>query len=279
MFGYVQVRKPELKIKDYEIYQGFYCGLCYVLRKKYGFLGQMTLTYDMTFLVVLFSSVYQVPTERRRMRCMAHPGRKHLRLYNEFTEYAAHMNMVLTYYHWKDDREDEASKKAWLGMKLYRGKKNRAAGLFGRQEACMVSALQQLSELERRGERNIFLLADCFGELMRGLFSYKEDVFSDYFAELGYHLGRFIYLMDALDDLEEDEKKGCFNPLFYHREHRDPRDFMGWIADILLDEMAAAGAAYQKLPCVEYADILGNILYAGVWNKFDAWTQKQEERA
>ena len=135
MFGYVQVRKPELKIKDYEVYQGFYCGLCYVLKQKYGFLGQMTLTYDMTFLVVLLSSVYQMPVKKKQARCMAHPGRKHLRLYNEATEYAAHMNMILTYYHWKDDREDEASGKAWLGMKLYHGRKNRAAKAFENQES------------------------------------------------------------------------------------------------------------------------------------------------
>lgn len=274
MFGYVQLRKPELKIKDYEVYHGFYCGLCYVLRKKYGFLGQMTLTYDMTFLVILLSSVYPVPLERKRMRCAAHPGKKHLRLYNEMTEYAAHMNMILTYYHWKDDREDEASGKAWLGMGLYRGKKNRAAGAYREREAEMVSALDRLWELERQGEGDLFRLADCFGELMKVLFCYKKDALTDYFGEIGYHLGRFIYVMDAVDDLEGDGEKGRFNPLLRHRERPD---FMEWVGDILLDEMSAAGAAYQKLPCIEYSDILGNILYAGVWNKFDEIAQRQEK--
>ncbi len=275
MFGYVQLRKPELKIKDYEAYHGFYCGLCYALRKKYGFLGQMTLTYDMTFLVILLSSVYPVPLERKRMRCVAHPGKKHLRLYNEMTEYAAHMNMILSYYHWKDDREDEASGKAWLGIKLYRGKKTRAAKEYQEQEAGMAAALERLSELERQGETDLFRLADCFGELMKVLFCYRKDAFTDYFGEIGYHLGRFIYVMDAVDDLEEDERKGRFNPLVHHRERPD---FMQWVADILLDEMSAAGAAYQKLPCVEYSDILGNILYAGVWNKFDEIAQGQEKK-
>lgn len=270
MFGYVQVRKPELKIKDYEVYHGFYCGLCYVLKEKYGFFGQMTLTYDMTFLVLLLSSVYDVPVEKKRGRCIAHPGKKHLRLYNEMTEYAAHMNMILTYYHLKDDREDEASKKAWLGMQLYRGKERKAAGRFRKQEESIVASLKRLSELERQGETDILKLADCFGMLMQGLFCYKEDVFSGYFKDLGYHLGRFIYVMDALDDMEKDEKKGCFNPLIKQKERQD---FIQWITEILLDEMAAAGAAYQKLPCVEYSDILGNILYAGVWNRFDEMMQ------
>lgn len=266
MFGYVQIRKPELKIKDYEVYQGFYCGLCYVLRKKYGFLGQMTLTYDMTFLVVLLSSVYQVPLQKKYMRCIAHPGRKHMRLYNEMTEYAAHMNMILTYYHMEDDRADEGSKKAWLGMRLYGRKKDAAAEKYRKQEESIVSALESLSELERQEETDLFKLAACFGELMKGLFCYREDALSDYFSDLGFHLGRFIYMMDALEDMDADEEKGCFNPLL---RYRNRQDFMQWIGDILLDEMASAGAAYQKLPCIEYSDILGNILYAGVWNKYD----------
>lgn len=270
MFGYVQVRKPELKIKDYEVYHGFYCGLCYVLKEKYGFLGQMTLTYDMTFLVLLLSSVYDVPVEKKRARCIAHPGKKHLRLYNEMTEYAAHMNMILTYYHLRDDREDEASKKAWLGMQLYRRKERKAAGRFEKQEGSIVASLERLSELEGQGETDVLKLADCFGMLMQGLFCYKEDVFSRYFNELGYHLGRFIYVMDALDDMEKDEEKGCFNPLLKQRKRKD---FIQWITELLLDEMAAAGAAYQKLPCIEYSDILGNILYAGVWNRFDEMMQ------
>ena len=191
------------------------------------------------------------------------------------TEYAAHMNMILTYYHWKDDREDEASGKAWLGMKLYHGRKNRAAKAFENQESGMAASLERLSGLESRGETDIFALADCFGDLMRGLFSYRKDAFLEYFSELGYHLGRFIYIMDALDDMDTDEKKGCFNPLLHHRCRED---FVQWIENILLDEMSAAAAAYQKLPCIEYSDILGNILYAGVWNKFDKLTQKQEEK-
>lgn len=273
MFGYVQIRKPELKIKDYEVYQGFYCGLCQILKEKYGFLGRMTLTYDMTFLVLLLSSVYDIVATEKLSRCMVHPGKKHLRLYNEVTEYAAHMNILLTYYHLKDDREDEASRKAWLGMKLYRKKKDRAAAGYEKQERQMVQALDRLSMLEKENETDIFVLADCFGKLMKALFCYKEDAFSDYLSEFGYHLGRFIYMMDAYDDMEKDSEKGCFNPLLFRR---DQPDFDKWIESCLLDEMAAAAAAYQKLPCLAYSDILGNIIYAGVWNRFDAMKQKKE---
>ncbi|MBR1741944.1 MAG: hypothetical protein IJ733_08770, partial [Lachnospiraceae bacterium] len=99
MFGYVQIRKPELKIKDYEVYHGFYCGLCSVLKEQYGFLGEFTLTYDMTFLVILLSSVYDLPVQKRKERCLIHPAKKHLKLINEATEYVAHFNILLAYYH------------------------------------------------------------------------------------------------------------------------------------------------------------------------------------
>jgi hypothetical protein len=108
---------------------------------------------------------------------------------------------------------------------------------------------------------------------MAVLFDYRSDAFSNYLQEFGYHLGRFIYIMDAYDDLAEDEKKGCFNP-FLQMERQD--DFEKRTEEWLLDEIAAAGAVFQKLPCVEYADILGNILYAGVWNRYDAL---QEEKS
>lgn len=266
MFGYVRIRKPELKVKDYETYHGFYCGLCSELKRKYGFLGQVTLTYDMTFLVVLLSSVYDIPVQKRMERCVVHPGKKHLWLTNEVTEYAAHLNMLLSYYHFQDDREDKDSKKAWLGMKLYHRKKERAAKEYALQEKLVREILSELTALEKRGETEIYKLADCFGRLLEGMFVYRQEPFSKYLKELGYHLGRFIYIMDAYDDLEEDERNGCFNPFLFVRGRED---FEQWVENMLYDEMAAAGAAFQKLPCLEYADILGNILYAGVWNRYD----------
>jgi len=266
LFGYVRIRKPELRIKDYELYRGVYCGLCSVLKRKYGFLGQVTLTYDMTFLILLLSSVYDIPMAGRTERCIVHPGRKHLSLENEVTEYAAHLNLLLAYYHFQDDSKDEKSRKAWLGEKFYYGKKKRAVRYVTGKQELMEESILALSELEMQQENDIGKLAGCFGKLLAGLFDYRQDGMSGYLRDLGYHLGRFIYIMDAYDDLEEDGKKGCFNPFLIQRGRED---FEKWVGDMLLDEMAAASAAFQKLPCLEYADILGNILYAGVWNRYD----------
>ena len=108
--------------------------------------------------------------------------------------------------------------------------------------------------------------ASCFGSLMMSLFAYKPgDIFEHDLKGMAYHLGRFIYIMDAWDDREEDLKKGRYNPL------RGDED----IERLLFDEMAKCSYYFEKLPCLQYGDILRNILYAGVWNKYDRKTKGQ----
>ena len=112
MFGYVTAYKPEMKMKDFYKYKAYYCGLCHVLEERHGLRGQVTLTYDMTFLVTLLTSLYEPETVHEKHRCMVHPLKEHDMLFNEITEYAADMNIVLTYYHFLDDWKDEKSKTA-----------------------------------------------------------------------------------------------------------------------------------------------------------------------
>ena len=107
MFGYVRIRKPELLVKDYECYKGFYCGLCHSLRDTYGLRGQVTLTYDMTFLVLLLSSVYDLAVKEEYKRCIIHPAGKRRVIRTEAADYAADINMLLSYYHFVDDKQDE----------------------------------------------------------------------------------------------------------------------------------------------------------------------------
>ena len=97
MFGYITINKPELRIREYETYHAWYCGLCRVLKDGYGRKGQLTLTYDMTFLVVLLSGLYEPKTEQGVARCVAHPTTKHGYLVNDISAYAADMNVLMAY--------------------------------------------------------------------------------------------------------------------------------------------------------------------------------------
>ena len=110
MFGYINVNRKELSEENKKIYQAYYCGLCQRLRENCGKRGQILLAYDMTFLVILLTSLYECETKGDEFRCVVHPLKKQRMLYNEITEYAADMNIILTYYKLLDDWKDEQSK-------------------------------------------------------------------------------------------------------------------------------------------------------------------------
>ena len=119
MFGYVTANKPELKIREFARYKGYYCGLCHTLLENHGRRGQMTLTYDMTFLVILLSSLYEPKEEEMRKRCLIHPAKKQYMIQNEVSVYASDMNILLTYDHLKDDWDDERKISGFFGMKVF----------------------------------------------------------------------------------------------------------------------------------------------------------------
>ena len=117
MFGYIAINKAEMKFKDYDVYQAYYCGLCRRLKECYGKCGQLTLSYDMTFLIVLLTGLYEPKTIAGETRCIAHPLEKHPTKINKYTDYAASMNLILSYYKCKDDWTDERKKKGYIAAK------------------------------------------------------------------------------------------------------------------------------------------------------------------
>lgn len=262
MFGYVKVNKPELKLREYARYKGFYCGLCQSLKKKHGFLGQLTLTYDMTFLVLLLSSLYEPKFTEEKKRCVVHPAKKQYVIRNEISEYAADMNILLTCDHFQDDWEDEKKVSAYAGMKVYAGKKKRIEKQYKRQADAIKKALDDLSYLEQERCRDIDRVARPFGELMAELFVWKEDAFQTILRNFGFYLGKYIYIMDAGMDVEADRKKGCYNPF---EEEALKEGFDGRLHEILDGTLRMAIAEFEKLPCEQDLSILRNILYEGVW--------------
>lgn len=130
MFGYIVMNKPEIKMKDFDVYRSFYCGLCRELREKYGISGQITLSYDMTFVIMLLSGLYEPKTYKGTTRCILHPVRKQPVRKNVMTEYCADMNILLTYYKCLDDWNDDR-KYVKLGYaRLLEGKNNRLLKLY-----------------------------------------------------------------------------------------------------------------------------------------------------
>ena len=272
MFGYVVANKPELKIREFNKYKAYYCGLCRVLREKYGILGQVTLTYDMTFLVILLTSLYESESKVSERRCIVHPAKKQKMLCNEITEYAADMNIVLIYHKLKDDWKDEKSKKSLVGLRCLRKTYLELEKKYPEKCEAICKCMESLSQCEQRQEKNIDITARCFGELMGELFVYKKDVWEQTLRDMGFYLGKFIYIMDAYDDVKKDIEQGSYNALIPLCEEPDfdvkCRDMMNFV-------LAECSNQFEKLPCVEDVEILRNILYAGVWTKYD---KKQLEK-
>ncbi len=275
MFGYVVAHKPELKMREFSKYKAYYCGLCQMLAQKYGVLGQMTLTYDMTFLIVLLTSLYEPQSEIFEKRCMAHPMQKQKKLVNEVTAYAADMNIILTYHHLADDWQDEKSKAGLVGMQVLKRAYRKLEKQYPKKCEVIANCIQRLHQCEVENEQEIDEVARTFGELMSELFVYQEDMWEDTLRKMGFYLGKFIYIMDAYDDVEKDKKKGNYNVLVSLSAEAD---FDERCKEMLNYVLAECTHEFEKLPCVEDVEILRNILYAGVWTGFDKRLTKKEKK-
>lgn len=275
MFGYIVVNKPEMKFREFDMYQSYYCGLCKSLKERYGKTGQMTLSYDMTFLALLLTSLYEPETKSGYRRCVAHPVEKHLYRQNEFTDYAADMNLLLSYEKCLDDWNDEhKTKKRLMAMLLKNGQEKvcqRYPGKIDKICACM----DKIHELEKANSSNIDEIAGVFGQIMAEIFVYRQDEWEETLRRMGFFFGKFIYLMDAYEDIEADLKQGTYNPF---KKIYECDDFEEQAGQVLLMMMAECSKAYERLPIVENTQILRNILYSGVWSRYDQVKQKRKEQ-
>lgn len=295
MFGYVVINKSELSGEEYERFQSYYCGLCRVLKQKYKKRGQALLNYDMAFLVILLTSLYECDTSKVSVRCVPNGGRQHVVRINEMTEYAADMNLMLAYHRCRDNWQDDHSHSQHVLARLLEGRYQQLREKYARQAKVMEQELLNLAQLEKNkgkslcaksaegicwkelaqrqllsapkeGDADIDSAANCFGRIVAEVFVYREDEWKDILWKMGFFLGKFIYLMDAYDDLEKDRKRGSYNPLLPVAEKKD---FEGFCHQMLVMTMADCSRRFEMLPLVEEIGILRNIIYSGIWTKYE----------
>ena len=273
MFGYIAINKAEMKFRDFDIYHAYYCGLCKNLKERYGRIGQITLSYDMTFLIILLSGLYEPPAEDSVRNCVAHPFQKHAAHTNEITQYAADMNIVLSYYKCLDDWADEHKKKAWINSRLLRSKVKQIEKTYPEKVKLIRDTLAQISACEKENEQDLDKMAGLFGEIMAEIFVWKQDIWKDSLHRMGFFLGKFIYLMDAYEDIDDDIANACYNPFMQFREREDFDDYCKQILTMMIAECSRE---FEKLPILTHAEILRNILYSGVWCRFEAICEKRQ---
>ncbi len=275
MYGYIRAYKPEMRFREYDIYHGCYCGLCEALHRRHGTAARWTLSYDMTFLILLLTGLYEPEEHKEARRCMAHPLQKNLHIQSEITEYAADMSVLLFHDKCMDDWNDERKLTRRAAAEMFRKSNRRIRRQYPEKSRVVQEELEKLHQMERAGETNPELPAGCFGTLLGELFVWKEDVWADTLRKIGFYLGKFIYLLDAYDDLEHDRSKGCYNP-FLSADTTEPQ-FSQTCESLLKMMMASCAEAFERLPILHYEEILRNILYAGVWLKFYQRKKEREE--
>lgn len=273
MFGYVIVNKGDMKFKEFDIYHSYYCGLCRALKKRYGVLGQVSLSYDMTFLVMLLSGLYEPETEEGMVKCVAHPFEKHITRSNLFTDYSADMNVLFTYYKCRDDWQDEKKITRLAYGKLMKSAYRKIKSDYSIKVRKIDNLMHELTVQESHNNEDIDKMAGLFGEIMGEMFAVKKDEWEESLRILGSYLGRYIYLLDAYEDIEDDIKENRYNPL--KKKYEDP-DFEEEIKSILTMMMAACSKEFEKLPIIENVEILRNILYSGVWYRYEAVREKRK---
>ena len=274
MFGYVTVNKQDLTVGGYERYRAYYCGLCRSLHSRYGRKGQVLLSYDLTFLTILLEGVYEDPLADEEHRCIPHPAKAHRMLFNTITEYAADMCVLLSYYHLQDDWEDDRRMRGLAGTKILRNDLRRIENLYPRQARAVRECIHQLSVYEKENESSIDKVAGLTGHMLSEIFAYREDTWTDELMEVGFYLGKYIYLLDAYKDLEKDKKRGKYN-IWTHYCSR--KDFEALVENTLTMMMAEAARYFERLPIVQDIDILRNVLYSGVWLKYREKEEQPEE--
>ena len=192
MFGYVMANSQELRPEQRKRYLGCYCGICRAIGARASLASRVALNYDMVFLALLLSSLYEPAEEQGSGRCLVHPLASRPWRQNEATLYAADMNVALAYFsaddHWRDDHRPDALALRRLLRPHYEAIQSR----FPRQCRAIETCIQDLSRLESERCPNPDLPANCFGLLMAELFCWRDDRWSGYLRQMAMGLGRLV---------------------------------------------------------------------------------------
>lgn len=221
MFGYVRPHKAELLVREYEQYKAVYCELCRELGKSFGIGARMTLSYDCTFYAMLALALSDSSIHGEQKMCTVNPTKRCSFLRSDGGEYkkAAALSIVMTYHKFKDNAADEKLLKSFaarIGAALLSRKYKKAKRIYPFIEQTVSTAMREQQAAEKEGEASIDRCceptAKMLSTLLADLVSEEDQGQRLALSELGYYMGRWIYAMDAADDLSDDLQSVSFNP-------------------------------------------------------------------
>ena len=272
MFGYVRINKMDLTFREFDYYKGYYCGLCKYLKENHGEVSRLSLNYDITFLIVILTALYKLDSDITYERCIANPLKKKMRIVNEITEYAASMNILLSYYKLEDNLYDDNGIKDKLAYELYKGKLKKAYGKYPQKAEYIKQQLGNLRELEKQESKSIDKVSNTFGNLMGEIFVYKKDEYEQNLRNIGFNLGKYIYILDAYEDLEEDNKKGRYNPFIDYIDKKE--ELKNKVDRLISMSLGMATKNIEQLKLEFNKSIIDNIIYSGVYLRYKSILEK-----
>ena len=285
MFGYVVVDKPSLRIREYDYYKATYCGLCHAMGKCTGCISRLTLSYDMTFFALLRGMLLEENVEFEKKRCVRHPLKSvNTVKVNSQLEYSAFVGGILTSGKIEDNINDERGAKrlaARILRAFFSGMDKRSSAALPEISAIVRKGLDELAELERAKTPSIDAPADVFGDMMAQLLAFGLESDKALIARsIGKRLGRWIYMVDALDDYSDDAKSGSYNPfvLLYGGEDFTP-DNLKSISSMLEAEMSLVCSALDLLDDdtdKNRSEVIKNILCIGMPSGVKRICEKQK---
>lgn len=277
MFGYVKPDKPELKIKDFETYKAIYCSLCKTLGKEYGLFARFLLTYDATFYAIFRKTVFQSkPDCAHRGVCRFNPLKKCNYIETDgCLKDAAALTVIMFYYKVLDNLHDEKFPKKLLSRLVYpyiKIKFNKAVKKYSNYNAIIKSSIEEQARVEDEKTDSIDRAAHPTALSLQKIFSdgIENETQKRVAERVGYCLGRWVYLTDAFDDLEDDLKTGSYNP-FAQKYKLDKSYLTDKNPDIENDIIRSirltaneTGLALELLDKKCYKPLIENIVFDGM---------------
>lgn len=277
MFGYIMPDKAELKMKEYELFRAYYCGVCKSMGRSFGPISRFALSYEAVFLGLLLSAVNKEKSDLNREACIANPFKKKWVVKNnKYVDLAADINVILTYYKLIDNWKDERHIPSYGATLLFKSGYKKASKGNSVIDSAIVSALEKQSKLELEKCRSIDKAAEPTAEMIRDilLIGCKDsDVSVQRAMEwLGYNIGKWIYTIDAYDDIEKDIKNDSYNPLLlqYNYNGQSIEEFKNKVKpDIERDLIFTLSQAANTIELLDMNQrgIIENIVYMGMNSK------------
>ncbi|MEG0156378.1 MAG: DUF5685 family protein [Anaerovoracaceae bacterium] len=289
MLGYVTCEKPELKMREFELYSGYYCGVCKSIGRRYGQLPRMVLSYDAAFLALVLAGVQKGSEQISLEHCMIHPIKKKTIVRNEAIDYAADVMLLLAWFKLMDDAQDEGKVYAKAGVKLVQRTYKKIIRKHPKLAEKIKENLAELNGLEKENCSSIDRVAEPFARVMADIFvmdTHHSPEEERLLAALGYHLGKWIYLMDAWEDIEDNIKTGAYNPLIYRYQYNKTTEtqenFRKRIYNDcqrnLLIYLSELSKIVDLLEFNQNKDIIENIVCMGLLRRTEKALEEKEEK-